>query len=188
MQRERELFLSLIPSTPAQALRYQFFVEREASKLPTQYQATPRPLEHIAIIGAGTMGTGIAISALDAGLAVLLLEQNPEALARGQQRVADHYQGRVAAGKLQPAVADANLARLTPTTDWPQLAQADVVIEAVFEDLAVKEAVFAQIDQHARPGAVLATNTSYLDVDAIAAATQRPQDVLGLHFSARPTS
>lgn len=181
-KRERELFLQLVSSQAAQALRYQFQAEREATKLPPDVQATPRPVRTVTVIGAGTMGAGIAICALDAGLDVLLLEQNDEALARGQQRVSEHYSGRVAAGKMQPAVAAAAQSRLTPTLDWTQLARADLVIEAVFEDLAVKQAVFQQIDTHARPGAVLATNTSYLDIDQIAQATSRPQDVLGLHF------
>lgn len=181
-KRERERFLQLVPSNAAQALRHQFKAEREATKLPPDVQAEPRPVQTVAVIGAGTMGAGIAICALDAGLNVLLLEQNDEALARGQQRVTEHYSGRVAAGKMKPAVADAAQARLTATTDWTQLARADVVIEAVFEALAVKQGVFRQIDAHARPGAVLATNTSYLDIDQIAHATSRPQEVLGLHF------
>lgn len=182
LKRERELFLQLQASTPSKALRYQFFAEREATKLPANLQATPRLLQTVAIIGAGTMGAGIAISALDAGLKVVLLEQDNAALERGRQRVADHYQGRVTAGKMKASVAAANEARLSPTTDWTLLAQADLVIEAVFEDLAVKQQVFGKIDQFARPGAVLATNTSYLDVDAIAMATSRAQDVIGLHF------
>ncbi|MDT7839060.1 3-hydroxyacyl-CoA dehydrogenase NAD-binding domain-containing protein [Aquabacterium sp. OR-4] len=182
LQHERALFLDLVGSEAAQALRYQFKAEREASRLPAALMATPRPLATVAVIGAGTMGAGIAIAALDAGLTVLLLEQDEAALARGRQRVSDHYRERVGAGKLKAAAAVACEARLQPTTDWPRLAAADLVIEAVFEDLAVKQAVFRQIDAHARPGAVLATNTSYLDVDAIAAATARPQDVLGLHF------
>lgn len=182
LQRERELFLQLQASTQSKALRYQFFVEREATKLPASLSAAPRPLQTVAIIGAGTMGAGIAISALDAGLSVILLEQDSAALQRGQQRVTDHYQGRVTAGKMKASLAAANEARLTPTIDWAQLSRADLVIEAVFEDLAVKQEVFRKIDQYARAGAVLATNTSYLDVDAIANATRRPQDVLGLHF------
>lgn len=181
-QRERDLFLQLVPSHAAQALRHQFKAEREATKLPPDVQAEPRAVQTVAVIGAGTMGAGIAICALDAGLNVLLLEQNDEALVRGQQRVTEHYSGRVAGGKMKPAVAEAAQARLTATTDWTQLARADLVIEAVFEDLAVKQGVFRQIDAHARPGAVLATNTSYLDIDQIANATSRPQDVLGLHF------
>jgi 3-hydroxyacyl-CoA dehydrogenase len=181
-RQERAVFLQLVPSRAAQALRHQFKAEREATKLPADVQADPRPVQTVAVIGAGTMGAGIAICALDAGLKVLLLEQNDEALARGQQRIREHYSGRVAAGKMPAAVAEAAQSRLTPTLDWPALAHADLVIEAVFEDLAVKQAVFRQIDAHARPGAVLATNTSYLDIDQIAQATARPQDVLGLHF------
>ena len=182
LAREREVFLALRNAPEAAALRHQFFAEREAARLPADVQAAPREVQTVAVIGAGTMGTGIAIAALDAGLAVLLLEQDAAALEGGRQRVLAHYQGRVAAGKLKASVAATHEARLLPTTDWTQLARADLVIEAVFEDLAVKQQVFRQIDAHARPGAVLATNTSYLDVDAIAAATARPQDVLGLHF------
>jgi len=136
----------------------------------------------VAVIGAGTMGAGIAICALDAGLRVILLEQDDAALQRGQQRVAEHYQKRISTGKMDATVATAAQERLHPTLDWTQLAHADLVIEAVFEDLAVKQQVFQKIDAHAKPGAVLATNTSYLDVDLIASATSRPQDVLGLHF------
>jgi 3-hydroxyacyl-CoA dehydrogenase len=136
----------------------------------------------VAVIGAGTMGSGIAIAVRDAGLAVLLLEQDDAALARGRQRISDHYRDRVTAGKLKAAVAADNEAGLGVTTDWARLSDADLVIEAVFEELAVKQQVFRKIDAHARRGAVLATNTSYLDVDAIANATSRPHDVLGLHF------
>ena len=182
LKRERELFLQLQASTQSKALRHQFFAEREATKLPASVQADARPLQTVGIIGAGTMGAGIAICALDAGLNVILLEQDSVALQRGQQRVTDHYKGRVTAGKMKAAVAASAEARLSPTTDWAQLSCADLVIEAVFEELAVKQEVFRKIDQHARTGAVLATNTSFLDVDAIANATARPQDVLGLHF------
>lgn len=179
---ERVVFQQLRVSTEAHALRHQFFAERDAVRLPADVRAAPRPLVKVAVIGAGTMGSGIAIAALDAGLSVVLLEQAAEALARGRQRVLDHYSARVAAGKLNASAAAGNESRLTTTTEWADIADADLVIEAVFEDLAVKQSVFAQIDAHARRGAVLATNTSYLDVDAIAAATSRPQDVLGLHF------
>jgi len=182
MQRERELFLELLASTPAKALRYQFFAERQASKLPASVSAEPRAVNVVGIVGAGTMGAGIAICALDAGLKVILLEQDITALQRGQQRVSEHYQGRVSTGKMKAAVAADCEARLEPTTDWSRFGQVDLVIEAVFEDMAVKQEVFKKIDTHARAGAVLATNTSYLDVDAIANATRRPQDVLGLHF------
>ena len=182
LRQERAAFEHLRLATDAFALRHQFFSEREAVRLPAELQARPRPVQTIAIIGAGTMGTGIAIGALDAGLDVILLEQDQAALERGHQRVVDHYQSRVTAGKLNADVAASNEGRLHPTTDWSQLGRADLVIEAVFEELAVKLEVFSKIDAHARAGAVLATNTSYLDVDAIANATKRPQDVLGLHF------
>ena len=182
LKRERELFISLMSTTASQALRYQFKVEREATKLPANLRGTASALQTICVIGAGTMGAGIAICALDAGLHVVLLEQDAAALERGQQRVAEHYQGRVSAGKMPADVATAAQTRLSPTTDWTALAKADLVIEAVFEDMAVKQEVFKKIDYYARAGAVLATNTSYLDVDAIANATKRPQDVLGLHF------
>lgn len=182
LQKERDLFLALVPTTAAQAQRYQFKVEREATKLPPAFQVPAREVRSIAVIGAGTMGSGIAISALDVGLAVLLLEQDGAALERGRQRIADHYRERVAAGKLSADAASSNEARLQASLEWERLQQADLVIEAVFEDLAVKQEVFRKIDVHARPGAVLATNTSYLDIDPIAAATSRPQDVLGLHF------
>lgn len=182
LARERAVFQRLRTSPEAFALRHQFFAESDAVRLPADVQAAPRPVQTVAIIGAGTMGTGIAIAALDAGLTVLLLEQDEAALERGGRRVADHYETRVSAGKLGARAASDRVAQLHATTDWTRLATADLVIEAVFEDLAVKQAVFQKIDAHARPGAVLATNTSYLDVDAIANATARPQDVLGLHF------
>ena len=182
LARERVVFQQLRVSTEASALRHQFFAERDAVRLPADVKTAPRPVETIAIIGAGTMGTGIAIAALDVGLTVVLLQQDEAALARGRQRVADHYQGRLAAGKLKGSAAAGHEALLHTTPDWAQLARAELVIEAVFEDLTVKQGVFRQIDARARPGAVLATNTSYLDVDAIANATAGPQGVLSLHF------
>jgi 3-hydroxyacyl-CoA dehydrogenase len=182
LAQDRAVFEQLRLNNDAFALRHQFFAEREATRLPAELQAAPRPVQTIAIIGAGTMGTGIAICALDADLHVVLLEQDEATLERGRQRVADYYQRRITAGKLKASIAAANEARLHLTTDWSRLAQADLVIEAVFEDMAVKLEVFRKIDAHAKAGAVLATNTSYLDVDAIANATSRPQDVLGLHF------
>jgi len=182
LARERAAFQRLRVAPEAFALRHQFFAEREAVRLPAAPHTPPRPVRTVAVIGAGTMGSGISIAALDAGLSVVLLEQDSAALQRGRQRITEHYRGRVAAEKLKASEAAALEARLETTTDWARLAQADLVVEAVFEDLAVKQGVFRQIDVHARAGAVLATNTSYLDVDAIAAATSRPQDVLGLHF------
>lgn len=182
LERERAAFQRLRVEPEALALRHQFFAEREAVRLPAALHTPPRSVRTVAVIGAGTMGAGISIAALDAGLSVLLLEQDSAALQRGHQRITEHYRGRVATGKLKAIEAAGHEARLGTTTDWARLGQADLVIEAVYEDLAVKQGVFRQIDAHARAGAVLATNTSYLDVDAIAGATSRPQDVLGLHF------
>jgi len=180
--QEQQSFAQLQNGRDSKALHYQLQAEQRTTVFPAELSVPPRAMQYIAVIGAGTMGTGIAISALDAGLNVQIFEQDQAALDRGVQRVQDFYDQRVAAGKLAQAKADARKAALTSTLDWAQLAQADVVIEAVFEDMAVKQNVFKTIDQHARAGAVLATNTSYLDLDAIAQATARPQDVIGLHF------
>lgn len=182
LEMERKIFENLLATTAARALKYLPKAEYKASQLPTALHATARPVETIAVIGAGTMGAGIAIAALEAGLTVLMLEQNEEALSRGQARIAEHYRERVQSGKMKAARAAACESRMVASIDWTQLNVADMVIEAVFEDLGVKQEVFAKIDAYARSGAVLATNTSYLDVDAIAQATNRPQDVLGLHF------
>ena len=182
LTEERSVFQTLRLSREARALRHQFFAERDASKHPALGGIPPRAVQRVLVIGAGTMGCGIAISALDAGLDVVLLEQHGAALQRGSARIEEHYAGRVAASKLEPAAAAACRSRLHASMDWVAVAEADVVIEAVFEDLAVKQAVFRQLDAIARPGTVLASNTSYLDLDAIAAVTARPQDVLGLHF------
>lgn len=140
------------------------------------------PLRHVAVVGAGTMGSGIAIAALEAGYEVELLEQDASALDRGVARVREHFHRRVAASRMSAEVAVERESQLHPTTDWNRLAVADLIIEAVFEDLAIKREVFARLDRIARPGAILASNTSYLDLDSIADATGRPQDVVGLHF------
>jgi 3-hydroxyacyl-CoA dehydrogenase len=179
---ERAVFQRLRVSREAFALRHQFFAERDSAKHPTLADAKPRDIRRIAVIGAGTMGSGIAIAALDAGYEVLLLEQEAAALERGANRIHEHYASRVKSGKVKAAVAAACEARLNASLDWPRIAEADLVIEAVFEEMGVKQQVFQRIDALARPGAVLASNTSYLDLDAIAAATSRPQDVIGLHF------
>jgi 3-hydroxyacyl-CoA dehydrogenase len=182
LAEERAVFEKLRVSREAAALRHQFFAERDSGKHPWLASVTPREVQHIAVIGAGTMGSGIAIAALDAGFDVILLDQDAAALERGSARIHEHYAGRVKAGKMEATIAAQRSARLRGTVDWIVLWQADLVIEAVFEDLGVKQEVFRRIDSLARPGAVLATNTSYLDLYAIAAATSRPQDVIGLHF------
>lgn len=179
---ERSVFQELRLSREAKALRHLFFAERDAGKHPALKGAEPRPVEQVAVIGAGTMGAGIAIAALDAGYRVTMVEREPAALARGNGQITDYYAGRVAAGKLDEVKAQQRLQSLTASCDWNMLADADLVIEAVFEDIEVKKEVFRQLDRVMRPGAVLASNTSYLDLDVIAAATERPADVLGLHF------
>ena len=182
LRQEREVFQRLRVGREALALRHQFFAERDSARQPALAGVAARPVQTIAIIGAGTMGSGIALAALDAGYVVLLLEQDGAALDRGVARIRDHYDERVRSGKVLAEQAQARQQPLQATLDWSVLAQADLVIEAVFEDLAVKQQVFTRIDALARPGAVLASNTSYLDLDAIATATQRPRDVIGLHF------
>ena len=179
---ERAEFQRLRVSREAAALRHQFFAERDSARHPSLEGAAPRAVQRIAVLGAGTMGSGIALAALESGYDVLLLEQDAAALERGATRVHEHLARRVRTGKTKAAAAAAAEARLQASLDWSRLAEADLVIEAVFEDLAVKRQVFERIDALARPGAVLASNTSYLDLDAIAAATRRPRDVIGLHF------
>jgi len=163
-------------------LLHAFWAEREVVKIPEARAAQPRPIERIAVIGGGTMGAGITVAALDAGLPVVMVERDAESIARGQANVEKVYDGLIAKGRITPEAKAAIMARYTPATDYAAVREADVVIEAVFEDLDVKKAVFAELERACKPGAVLATNTSYLDIDAIAAATSRAQDVIGLHF------
>ncbi len=179
---ERRLFLACIDSPQRAGLIHAFFAEREVSKVPEARSAAPRAVASLAIIGGGTMGAGIAVAALDAGLPVVMVERDADSIARGVANVSKVYGGLVAKGRMTEAQKAATLARFKPSTDYADLADTDLVIEAVFEDLAVKKAVFQQLDAVCKPGAVLATNTSYLDIDAIAASTSRPQDVIGLHF------
>ena len=179
---ERAVFQQLRVSREAAALRHQFFAERESAKHPALESLTPRKVDHIAVIGAGTMGSGIAIAALDAGYEVLLLEQDGAALERGANRIHEHYASRVRSGKMKTSVAADREARLRSSLDWDALASADLVIEAVFEELEAKKQVFKRIDAVAKAGAILASNTSYLDLDEIASVTKRPQDVIGMHY------
>jgi 3-hydroxyacyl-CoA dehydrogenase len=179
---ERKLFLECLDSPQRAGLVHAFFAERETARAPETRSAEPRPIERIGIIGGGTMGAGIAVAVLDAGLPVTMIERDDEALARGRKHVEKVYDGLIAKGRITPDAKDATMARFNASTSYDALAQADLVIEAVFEDMAVKHAVFAELDRVCKPGAVLATNTSYLDIDEIAAAISRPQDVVGLHF------
>ncbi len=182
LRLERELFLQCLASPQHKGLVHAFFAEREVLKAPETRDATPRRIERVGVIGGGTMGAGIAVAALDAGLHVTLIERDPGALARGQAHVEQVYDALIAKGRLKATAKVATLTRFNTSLDYASLAQADLVIEAVFEDLAVKQAVFSQLDQVCKPGAILASNTSYLDINAIADSTSRPADVLGLHF------
>ncbi|WP_179401143.1 3-hydroxyacyl-CoA dehydrogenase NAD-binding domain-containing protein [Burkholderia guangdongensis] len=179
---ERTLFVECLASPQRAGLVHAFFAEREAAKAPETRSAKPRPIERIGVVGGGTMGAGIAVSILDAGLPVTMIERDDASLARGRAHVEKVYDGLVAKGRMTPAAHDARVARFNGSTSYDALSQVDVVIEAVFEDIAVKHAVFAELERVCKPGAVLATNTSYLDIDAIAAGTSRASDVIGLHF------
>jgi 3-hydroxyacyl-CoA dehydrogenase len=180
---ERHAFLELMETPESKGLRYAFFAERAAAKVDGITPSTSvRPLDQAAVIGAGTMGAGIAVALLDAGIPLWLVEADQAALDRGLARIAGIYDGQVKKGRLTVSERDRRLALLQPTLSYETIGQADVVIEAVFEAMEVKREVFVALDRVMKPGAVLATNTSTLDVDAIAGFTHRPSDVLGLHF------
>lgn len=182
LARERALFIECLDSPQRAGLIHAFFAEREVAKVPEAQAAQPRPVASVAVIGGGTMGAGIAVAALDAGLPVTMIERDAESIARGRANVEKVYNALVAKGRMTDAAKAAVMARYTGSTSYADIAQVDLVIEAVFEDIEVKKTVFRELDRVCKPGAVLATNTSYLDIDAIAAATGRPQDVIGLHF------
>ncbi|HEX6014231.1 MAG TPA: 3-hydroxyacyl-CoA dehydrogenase NAD-binding domain-containing protein [Geminicoccaceae bacterium] len=181
---ERATFRELRDSAQSKALRHLFFAEREAAKVPELAGVEPRPVRAVGVVGAGTMGTGIALACLDAGLAVTVIETAEDALARGRERIEGGLAESVKRGRLDEAGRAERLRRLSAATDLAALGAADLVIEAVFEDVAVKGELFGRLGRVVRPGAVLATNTSYLDVAALAAASGRPRDFLGLHFFA----
>lgn len=180
---ERELFAECKASPQSSGLRHAFFAEREAAKVPGIGKETPvRDVQTVAVLGAGTMGSGIAYACLGAGCRVHLLDSDEAGLARGESTIRKLFDGGVARGKLSEADAAEGLSRLHATRDYEDVADADLVIEAVFENMAVKKEVFARLDAVCKRGAVLASNTSTLDIDAIASVTGRPQDVIGLHF------
>ena len=180
---ERECFLTLVQTPESRALRHAFFGERAASKIPDVPSDTPtRKVERVGVIGAGTMGGGIAMNFVNAGLPVTLLETKQDALDRGLATIRKNYESAVKKGRLTQEKLEERLALITPTLSYDDLGQADLIIEAVFEELGVKEQVFSKLDQVAKTGAILASNTSTLDVDKIAAFTKRPEDVVGLHF------
>ncbi len=180
---ERDIFISLMMSSESRALRHLFLSERAASKIPDVPSDTPlREIKSVAIIGAGTMGGGIAMNFLNAGIAVKMLEMKQEALDKGVGIMRGNYEAQVKKGKLKQDKYEQRMALLSTTLSYDDLGSADMVIEAVFEDIGVKEKVFKELDRVMKPGAILASNTSTLDVNKIAAFTQRPQDVVGLHF------
>lgn len=182
MALERSLFMACLDSPQRAGLVHAFFAEREVVKAPETAIAQPRAIDSIGVIGGGTMGAGITVAALDAGLPVTMIERDDAALARGRGFVEKVYDGLVAKGRMTADAKAATMARYTGSTSYDALDSVDLVIEAVFEDMAVKQAVFKELDRVCKPGAVLATNTSYLDIDQIAASISRPQDVVGLHF------
>ncbi len=180
---ERELFVNLMWTPESRALRHLFLAERAASKIPDVPSDTPkREIRKVGVIGAGTMGGGISMNFLNAGIPVTILETKQEALDRGLATIRKNYEAQVAKGKLKQDKYEQRMALLTPTLSYDDLKDVDLVIEAVFEEMGVKETVFKKLDEVARPGAILASNTSTLDVDQIAAFTKRPQDVVGMHF------
>ncbi len=180
---ERERFLHLMQTPESKALRHSFMAERAASKVPDVPADTPvRKIESAAVVGAGTMGGGIAMNFANAGIPVTILETRQEALDKGLATIRKNYENTVKKGKLTPEKAEQRVGLIKGTLAYADIAQADIVIEAVFEDMGVKESVFRQLDAVMKPGAILASNTSTLDLNRIAAFTQRPQDVIGLHF------
>lgn len=182
LAEERRTFIALRDSEEAAALRHVFFAERAAGKVEGLEAASPRKIETVGIVGTGLMGSGIAVAALNGGYRVIGIEQSAEAAEKGRERINGLLDKAVQTGRLDAAGREDRVGRLTVTADMQQLAQADIVIEAVFDDLTVKTELFQRLDTLVRPDAILATNTSYLDPDVIAAATQRPERVVGLHF------
>ena len=182
-RREADMFKELEDSPEARALRYAFFIEREVARLPDIPANTPaRDFSNAAVVGAGTMGGGIAMSFADFGYPVKIMDVTPEALDRGMQRIRDNYATSVKRGSLAEAEMERRLARIQPVASYEDIADCDLVIEAVFEEMDVKKPVFARLDEVMKPGALIFSNTSALNVDVLAAMTKRPQDVAGTHF------
>lgn len=185
VKRENELFMQCMTSPQSRAQRHLFFAEREVSKVPDVPKDTAlRPIRQVAVVGGGTMGGGIAMNFANVGIPVILKEISQEALDRGMAIIRGNYEGPVKKGRMTQEAMDKCMALITPTLEYKDLATADLVIEAVFETMAVKEIVFKELDAVCKPGAILASNTSTLNVDEIAAFTRRPDDVIGLHFFA----
>jgi 3-hydroxyacyl-CoA dehydrogenase len=180
---EREGFLSLMASPESKALRHVFMAERAAAKIPNLPADTAlRTIASVGVIGAGTMGGGITMNFLNAGIPVVLLEMKQEALDKGLATIRRNYENSMKKGKLKPEQVEQRMAMVTGTLSYDGFANVDLVIEAVFENMDVKKTVFETLDTVCKPGAILASNTSYLNIDTIASFTKRPQDVVGLHF------
>ncbi|WP_156862863.1 3-hydroxyacyl-CoA dehydrogenase NAD-binding domain-containing protein [Casimicrobium huifangae] len=183
MKAEREIFMNLMFTPECVSLRHLFIAERAASKIPDVPEDTkPRDIKKVGVIGAGTMGGGIAMNFLNAGVPVIVLEMKQEAIDKGFGVIRKNYEAQVAKKKLKQEKLDERMGMLTSTLDYAALADCDLIIEAVFEEIGVKEKVFQALDAVAKPGAILASNTSTLDVNKIASFTKRPQDVVGMHF------
>ncbi len=180
---ERAEFQKLVSGTQSAAQRYVFFAERQAAKIPDVPDDTPaRPIARVGVIGAGTMGGGISMNFLNAGIPVTIVETKREALDRGLKTIRTNYENTARKGRLKPEDVETRMGLLTDTLELEKLAECDLIIEAVFEDMGIKKEIFSKLDTIAKPGAILASNTSYLDIDAIAAMTNRPADVIGMHF------
>lgn len=183
LDKERDIFVHLVFGDQSRAQRHLFFAEREAAKVPgVGKDVKPREIRRAGIIGAGTMGGGIAMSFANGGVPVTILETSEEALKRGLATIEKNYAISVSRGSLSEEAKAKRLSLFKGTTDFADLADCDIIVEAVFEEMAVKKEVFAKLDAVAKPGAILASNTSYLDIDEIASVTSRPQDVVGTHF------
>jgi len=183
MARERELFIQCAQNSQSKALQHVFFAERKAANVPNlDKSVTKRDIKSVAIIGAGTMGGGIAMNFLNVGIPVTLLEMKQEALDRGVAVIRKNYENTASKGKLTLQQVEQRMGLLKPTLSYEDLTQADLIIEAVFETMAIKKDVFGKLDKAAKKGAILASNTSYLSIDEIADSTSRPSDVVGMHF------
>ena len=183
MAAEREIFIALMQTPESKALRHIFIADRAASKIPdVPADTAQRAINSVAVIGAGTMGGGISMNFLNAGIPVKMLEMKQEALDRGIATIRKNYESQVKKGKLKQDKYEQRMSLLTTTLSYDDLKDADMVIEAVFEEMGVKEAVFKELDRVMKPGAILASNTSTLDVNKIASFTKRPEDVVGMHF------
>ena len=180
---ERAEFMKLMMGNQSAAQRHIFFAERQAAKIDdVPAETVKRPINRVGVIGAGTMGGGIAMNFLSAGIPVTIVEMAQEALDRGTGVIRKNYEATAAKGRMKPEQVEAAIGALTPTLDFDALGDCDLIIEAVYENMDVKKEIFTRLDSIAKPGAILASNTSYLDIDEIAAVTKRPQDVVGMHF------